>query len=230
VQGLLKWALGTSPKFSGFQRKVLSATVDTVGRGAVVPDPRVKLNQLGIPREMAFNIMAPLVERALVKRGYSPIDAMKMVKERKPQAEDLLKEVMKTHPVLMNRAPTLHKLGIMAFDPVLVNGHVIHVNPSIVSPFNMDFDGDTVNIHAPVTDKAIQEARAKMFPERNLIAMRNREILYKPEKEYQQGLYLATHPKTDPNVRLRTFRSLDEAREAYRQGLLDINDPIEIKP
>lgn len=230
VQGLLKWALGTSPKFSGFQRKVLSATVDTVGRGAVVPDPRVKLNQLGIPREMAFNIMAPLVERGLVKRGYSPIDAMKMVKERKPQAEELLKEVMKTHPVLMNRAPTLHKLGIMAFDPVLVNGHVIHVNPSIVSPFGMDFDGDTVNIHAPVTDKAIQEARAKMFPERNLIAMRNREILYKPEKEYQQGLYLATHPKTDPNVRLRTFRSLDEAREAYRQGLLDINDPIEIKP
>ena len=174
--------------------------------------------------------MAPLVERGLVKRGYSPIDAMKMVKERKPQAEELLKEVMKTHPVLMNRAPTLHKLGIMAFDPVLVNGHVIHVNPSIVSPFGMDFDGDTVNIHAPVTDKAIQEARAKMFPERNLIAMRNREILYKPEKEYQQGLYLATHPKTDPNVRLRTFRSLDEAREAYRQGLLDINDPIEIKP
>ena len=91
---------------------------------------------------MAFGIMAPFVERALVKRGYTPLDAMKQVKDRSQQAKELLLDVMKTHPVLMNRAPTLHKLSIMAFNPVLTPGHAVHVNPSIVTPFNMDFDGD----------------------------------------------------------------------------------------
>lgn len=229
IQGLLKWALGDSPKFSALQRKVLSATVDTVGRGAVVPDPRLKLNELGIPKEMAFNIMAPFVERALVKRGYTPLQAMEKVKKRDSQAQDVLNEVMQTHPVLMNRAPTLHKLGIIAYKPKLVTGHAIHVNPSTVVPFNMDFDGDTVNIHAPVSDKAIKEAYNKMMPERLLIGMRDRSVLYKPEKEYQQGLYIASRMKSGDNVRTRYFNTLEEAKQAYRDGLIDVDDPIEIK-
>jgi len=129
----------------------------------------------------------------------------------------------------MNRAPTLHKLGIIAYKPKLVAGHAIHVNPSTVVPFNMDFDGDTVNIHAPVSDKARKEAYAKMFPERNLIGMRSRSILYKPEKEYQQGLYIATRMKSGDNVRTHYFNTLEEAKQAYRDGLIDIDDPIEIK-
>lgn len=229
VQGLLKWALGDSPKFSSAQRKVISATVDTVGRGVVVPDPRVKLNELGLPVEMAFNIMAPFVQRALVQRGYSPIQAMEKVKARDIQARDVLNEVMKTHPVLMNRAPTLHKLGIMAYNPRLVSGHAIHVNPSTVVPFNMDFDGDTVNIHVPVSDKARQQARDRMFPERNLLSMRDREILYKPEKEYQQGLYIGTRMKQGDNVRTHYFDTVEEARKAFRDGIIDIDDPIEIR-
>jgi len=229
VQGLLKWALGDSPKFSSAQRKVISATVDTVGRGVVVPDPRVKLNELGLPVDMAFNIMAPFVQRALVQRGYSPIQAMEKVKARDIQARDVLNEVMKTHPVLMNRAPTLHKLGIMAYNPRLVSGHAIHVNPSTVVPFNMDFDGDTVNIHVPVSDKARQQARDRMFPERNLLSMRDREILYKPEKEYQQGLYIGTRMKQGDNVRTHYFDTVEEARKAFRDGIIDIDDPIEIR-
>lgn len=229
VQGLLKWALGDSPKFGGFSRKVLSATVDTVGRGAITPDSRLKLNEVGLPEIMAFNIMAPMVERSLVKRGYTPLQAMKMVKERTQQARDVLDEVMKDHPVIMNRAPTLHKLSVMAFNPKLVSGHAIRVNPSIVVPFGADFDGDTVNIHAPVSDKARQEAYARMFPERNLIAMRSRTIAYKPEKEYQQGLYIGTRIKQGADVRTHYFNTLEEAKEAYRQGLIDIDDPIEIK-
>ena len=136
---------------------------------------------------------------------------------------------MKTHPVLMNRAPTLHKLGIMAYNPRLVSGHAIHVNPSTVVPFNMDFDGDTVNIHVPVSDQARQQARDRMFPERNLISMRDREILYKPEKEYQQGLYIGTRMKQGPDVRVHYFNSVDEARKAFRDGIIDIDDPIEIR-
>lgn len=229
VQGLLKWALGESPKWSAFQRKVLGATVDTVGRGVVAANPRLKLNQIGIPKDMAFGIMSPFIARELVRAGYTPVEALKQVKKQTPQAFEKLKEVMKTHPVEMNRAPSLHKLNIMAFEPVLTTGHAIHVNPSIVVPFCMDFDGDQANIHVPVSDGARAEARRRMFPERNLIAMKNRKILYKPEKEYMQGLYIATRMKQGPNVRTRTFRTLEEARAAQRQGLIDVDDPIVIQ-
>lgn len=145
VQGLLKWALGDSPKFGGFSRKVLSATVDTVGRGVITPDARLKLNEVGLPEEMAFNIMAPMVERKLVKEGYTPLQAMKMVKEKHIQARDALDEVMQNHPVLINRAPTLHKLSIIGLNPRLVTGHAIRINPSIVSTLAADFDGDTIS-------------------------------------------------------------------------------------
>ena len=136
---------------------------------------------------------------------------------------------METHPVLMNRAPTLHKLSIMAFNPVLVSGHAIHINPSIVVPFNADFDGDTVNIHAPVSDNAREEARRRMFPERNLIAMKNRQIAYKPEKEYTQGLYTASRINDKSTVHPILFKDLAEALGAYRQGLINIDDPIDIQ-
>ena len=229
IQGLLKWALGDSPKFSAAQRKVIGTAVDTVGRGVITPNPRIKLNQIGLPEEMAFGIFSPLVERALVQRGYTPVDAIKQVHDKTKQAREILLKVMETHPVLMNRAPTLHKLSIMAFNPVLVSGHAIHINPSIVVPFNADFDGDTVNIHAPVSDNAREEARRRMFPERNLIAMKNRQIAYKPEKEYTQGLYTASRINDKSTVRPMLFKDLAEAREAYRQGLINIDDPIEIQ-
>lgn len=150
VQGLLKWALGDSPKFGGFSRKVLSATVDTVGRGVITPDARLKLNEVGLPEEMAFNIMAPMVERKLVKEGYTPLQAMKMVKEKHIQARDALDEVMQNHPVLINRAPTLHKLSIIGLNPRLVTGHAIRINPSIVSTLAADFDGNCCDFDSKV--------------------------------------------------------------------------------
>jgi hypothetical protein len=229
VQGLLKWALGDSPKFGKFQRSVLSTAVDTVGRGVITPDPRLKLNEVGLPEVMAFNIMGPMVQRKLVKQGYTPLQAMEKVKARDVQARDALNEVMIAHPVLINRAPTLHKLSIIGLNPRLVTGNAIRINPSIVSTLAADFDGDTVNIHAPVTDKAREEAYKKMLPERNLIGMRDRKILYKPEKEYQQGLYIATRMKSGPDVRVHYFNTLEEAKQAYREGLIDVDDPIVIK-
>ena len=229
IQGLLKWALGDSPKFSAAQRKIIGIGVDTVGRGVITPNPRIKLNQVGLPEDMAFGIFSPLVERALVQRGYTPVEAIKQVHNKSNQARELLLKVMETHPVLMNRAPTLHKLSIMAFNPVLVSGHALQVNPSIVVPFAADFDGDTVNIHAPVSDNAREEARRRMFPERNLVAMKNRQIAYKPEKEYMQGLYTASRINDKSTVRPMLFKDLAEAREAYRQGLINIDDPIDIQ-
>ena len=145
VGGLLQWALGKgSPKFSAFSRKVLGTSVDTVGRGVIMPDARLTIDELGMPEDMAFDTMAPFVTRALVKRGYTPVAAMGMVKDRHPQALDALKEVMATHPVLLNRAPTLHKFSIMAFRPVLVPGKTIHIHPSVCPGLAADFDGDSI--------------------------------------------------------------------------------------
>ena len=145
VGGLLQWALGKgSPKFSAVQRKVVGMSVDTVGRGAIVPDSRLTIDEVGIPVSMAFSVMAPFVERKLVQRGYTPIAAMKMVKNQDKQALDVLQEVVDTHPVEMNRAPSLHKFNIMAFKPRLVRGHAVHVNPSVCPGFNADFDGDSM--------------------------------------------------------------------------------------
>lgn len=145
VGGLLQWALGKgSPKFSAFSRKVLGTSVDTVGRGVIMPDARLTIDEIGMPADMAFDTMAPFVTRALVKRGYTPVAAMGMVKDRHPQALDALKEVMATHPVLLNRAPTLHKYSIMAFRPVLVPGKTLHIHPSVCPGFAADFDGDSI--------------------------------------------------------------------------------------
>ena len=145
VGGLLQWALGKgSPKFSAFSRKVLGTSVDTVGRGVIQPDARLTIDEIGMPADMAFDTMAPFVTRALVKRGYTPVAAMGMVKDRHPQALDALKEVMATHPVLLNRAPTLHKFSIMAFRPVLVPGKTLHIHPSVCPGLAADFDGDSI--------------------------------------------------------------------------------------
>lgn len=229
IQGLLKWALGDSPKFSAAQRKVIGVGVDTVGRGVVSPNPRLKLNQVGLPEEMAFGIFSPLIERGLVQRGYTPVEAIKQVKTKSNQAREVLLKVMEDHPVLLNRAPTLHKLSIIALNPVLVSGHTLQVNPSIDPPLAMDHDGDAVNIHVPMSYDATEEARRKMLPERNLIAMRNRQIAYKPEKEYMQGLYTASRINTKSTVRPILFKDLAEARAAFRNGTINIDDPIDIQ-
>lgn len=151
VGGLLQWALGKgSPKFSAFSRKVLGTSVDTVGRGVIMPDARLTIDEIGMPADMAFDTMAPFVTRALVKRGYTPVAAMGMVKDRHPQALDALKEVMATHPVLLNRAPTLHKYSIMAFRPVLVPGKTLHIHPSVCPGLAADFDGNCVDFDSEI--------------------------------------------------------------------------------
>lgn len=144
IKGLLKWALGKSPKASAFNMKVLGSTVDTVGRGVVIPSTKIKLNEIGMPIDMAWDVYQPFIVRKLVQQNYSPIDAMKMAKAKAPVAEAALKEAVQERPVVMNRAPSLHKLSLMGFNVKLTNGSAIKVNPSIVVPFGMDFDGDSV--------------------------------------------------------------------------------------
>lgn len=227
VRGLLRWALGTTPKFGGFQRKVLGSTVDTVGRGVVVPDSKLKLNQIGLPQSIAWNIYSPFISRKLVQSGYTPVDALKLTKEKNVRAKEALMQAMQEHPTVMNRAPSLHKLSLMGFQPVLTTGYAIKVNPSIVIPFGMDFDGDSVNIHVPVSKAAIKQVRNNMFPQRNLISARKHKILYAPQKAFMQGLYVATR-MGDSSKGVKTFHSIQQAKQAYKNNQIDIDTPIVI--
>ena len=229
VKGLLRWALGKTPKFSAVQRKVIGSTVDTVGRGVVVPDSHLKLNQIGLPQSIAWNVYAPFITRGLVMSGYSPVDAMKLVKTRNQAAKQLLVKQMAQRPVVMNRAPSLHKLSLMGFWPQLTTGYAIKVPPSIVTPFNMDFDGDTVNIHVPVSKASIKDVVEKMMPQRNLISARKGQILYPPEKAFTQGIYVATRMGEPKAGGIQTFNTVQEAKQAYKKGLIDIDTPIDIK-
>ena len=143
VGGLLKWVFGKgSPKYGAMQRRVIGTAVDTVGRGTVVPNPSLRLNQIGIPEEQAWSIYEPFIVREMVRNGYKVTDAVAKVAERHPAAKGALEKVITKRPVVMNRAPSLHKFSLMGFWPVLTKGRTIQVSPSIVVPFGADFDGD----------------------------------------------------------------------------------------
>lgn len=225
VQGLLKWVFGKKgSKYGAYNRRVLGTAQNIAGRGVVVPNPAMPLNKMGIPIKDAWKVFEPFVVRNMVRSGYTPLSAIRLVNDKDKKAENFLREAVKERPIIVNRAPTLHKYGVMAFEPVLVKGNSVQVSPSVVTPYNMDFDGDTVTYYAPVTKEAVEEARAKMTPEANLISPRDMTAHYKPKNEFVQGLYLATRaPKGQAK---KTFRTVAEAQEAYNKGEIDIDTPI----
>ena len=227
VKGLLRWVLGTSPKTSAVMQKILTSTVDTVGRAVVSPDPSLKLDEIGIPKSIAFSVYKPFVTRALVNMNYTPLEAMKQVEKQTPVATDVLMKVMEKRPVIYNRAPTLHKFSMVGLKPKITAGHVFRFNPSIVGPLAQDNDGDAGNIHVPVSDAAVREVYDKMLPQRNLLSVRKNSIQYPIEKEYRQGIYLASRMKSDKAE--RTVDSLTEAIKMYNNNEIDIDTPIEIR-
>ena len=227
VKGLLRWVLGTSPKTSAVMQKLVTSTVDTVGRGVIAPDPALRLDEIGLPKSVAFEVYKPFVTRALVNMNYTPLEAMKQVEKQTPVATDVLVKVMEKRPVIFNRAPTLHKFSMMGYKPKITAGHIIRVNPSTVGPAAADFDGDQANIHVPVSDAAVREVYEKMLPQRNLLSVRKHSIQYPLEKEYRQGIYLASRMKSDKAE--RTVDSLTEAIRMYNNNEIDIDTPIEIR-
>ena len=227
LKGAIRQVIGTIPKFGMYQSKVISKTQDNVGRSVTVPDKNLDMDQIGIPEDMAWEMYKPHVERKLVQRGYSPVTAKGMIDERNATARHLLEDVMEERPVLMDRAPTWHKFNIMAFKPHIVKGRSIHVCPLIDSGFNMDHDGDTVNIHVPASMKAARQAMDKMLPSKNLFSLTDlKSVRYKPEKEQVSGLWALTRGRTRKPVRV--FGSKQEAIAAYRNGEIGPNDPVEI--
>lgn len=228
LKGAIRQVIGQIPKLGQFQSKVISKTQDLVGRSVITPNRNLDMDQIGIPEEMAWEIFKPFVERKLVQRGYAPLTVKNMIDERNATAKHILEDVMEERPVLMDRAPTWHKFNIMAFRPHITEGRSINVCPLVCGGFNADFDGDTVNIHVPASDKAAKQALDKMLPSKNLFSLTDmKSMRYKPEKEQISGLWALTRGRTRKPVRY--FNSKAEAIAAYRSGEIGPNDPVEIK-
>lgn len=225
VKGLLKHIFGGSPKFGMFQRRVLGAAVDLVGRGVITPNPSLNMDQVGLPESKAWVLYRPFVVGSLVRRGMSAMAAAKAVEQRTPAAKQALLDEMAKRPVIINRAPVLHRYGMMAAWPVLTKGETLQIPPIVTGGFNADFDGDAMNYHVPASDEAVQDAVNKMLPSRNLRAVADFDVHYTPKQEFLYGLHLAT---TARGRRTHTFLSKKDVYAAFRRGEIGIGDIVTI--
>ncbi len=177
-----------------FRKNLLGKRVDYSGRSVIVVGPRLQLHQCGLPKEMAIELFKPFVMKALVERGYTSNikTAKRMIDKLKPEVWDALEEVIREHPVLLNRAPTLHRLGIQAFEPVLVDGKAIQVHPLVCTAFNADFDGDQMAVHVPLSASAQAEARILMLSTHNLFSPADGRPIVAPAQDMVLGAYFLT--------------------------------------
>ena len=215
-----------------FRRNLLGKRVDYSGRSVIVVGPNLKLHQCGLPKSMALELFKPFVIQKLVELNYaSNVKGAKRVIEReRPEVFEVLEDVIKTRPVLLNRAPTLHRLGIQAFEPLLVEGKAIQLHPLVCAAFNADFDGDQMAVHVPLSRKAVEEARRLMISTQNLLKPSDGEPVVAPSKDMVLGVYYLT--MAEPNKLKgdgRTFSSIDEVEMAYANGLLHIHANVNLQ-
>jgi len=226
VKGVLKYVFGDNPKFGVVQRKLLGSTVDTVGRAVITPNPELDMDQVGLPETKAWEIYKPFVIRRLARRGVPPLRAAEMVKNNEKMAMTALQDEMEERPVILTRAPVLHRYGTMAFKPRLVKGETLQVPPLIVKGFAADFDGDAMNYHVPASDDAVRDAMEKMLPSRNLLAVKSFKVHQLPQNEYQGGLYEATAKKSDKPERY--FENKAAMIRALRRGEITADQKVVI--
>ena len=217
-----------------FRKNLLGKRVDYSGRSVIVVGPHLKLHQCGLPKEMALELFKPFVMKTLVERGYTGNikTAKRMIDKMRPEVWDALEEVIKEHPVLLNRAPTLHRLGIQAFEPVLVDGKAIQVHPLVCHAFNADFDGDQMAVHVPLSAYAQAEARILMLSSHNLFSPANGGPIVAPVQDIVLGNYFLTMMRDlNPGERARQYiyASPEEAMLAYDTGELDLQEPIRVR-
>jgi DNA-directed RNA polymerase beta' subunit len=227
AKGFLKIIAGTTSAKEGFfQSKLISRRQDVAGRGVVVPDPDLGIDQIGLPEPMAWKLFRNHAVGELTKAGM-PLDAAAThIKDQTDTARRALLEAMRKVPALMSRAPSLHKFSIQAFEPVLVTGKSIRVNNLIHKGFNMDHDGDAVNIHIPLGHEAIAEARGLM-PSKNLFNPLNKAPVNTPTNETTMGLWKVTNIQQDATP-VKTFASHAEAIAAYERGEIKVDDAIAV--
>ena len=214
-----------------FRQNLLGKRVDYSGRSVIVAGPELKLHQCGLPRRMALELFKPFIMRRLVARGLAlNIRSAKRIVERgKPEVWDILEEVIKDRPVLLNRAPTLHRLGIQAFQPVLISGSAIQVHPLVCVAFNADFDGDQMAVHVPLSKAAVEEANKVMLSVYNMLLPSSGEPVVAPTLDIVLGCYYLTMLKPGMKGEGMIFSSFDEAKLAYEMGIVDVKAEVEVR-
>ena len=222
-----------SGKTGRFRQNLLGKRVDYSGRSVIVVGPELKLYQCGLPKEMALELFKPFVFRKLVEKEIcSNIKSAKRTVERvKPVVWDILEDVIKDHPVLLNRAPTLHRLGIQAFEPVLVEGRAIKLHPLACTAFNADFDGDQMAVHVPLGLEAQAEARILMLASNNILKLSDGQSIVTPTQDMVLGSYYLTQELDKPtdNSKLRAFKDTNEAKMAYMVKDIGLQDWIKVR-
>ena len=203
-----------------FRRNLLGKRVDYSGRSVIVIGPDLKLHQCGLPKKMALELFKPFVMRRLVEYNYAHNikSAKRLVDRESPEVWDVLEEVTKERPVLLNRAPTLHRLGIQAFEVVLIEGSAIQIHPLVCAAFNADFDGDQMAVHVPLSDEAVHEARELMLSSSNLLKPSSGEPIVGPSKDMVLGCYYMTVAAPDAKGAGKVFADPDEVRSGLRSG------------
>jgi len=215
-----------------FRRNLLGKRVDYSGRSVIVVGPNLKLHQCGLPKSMALELYRPFVISKLVSQGYAANikGARRFIERNRPEVWETLEDVITDRPVLLNRAPTLHRLGIQAFEPILIEGSAIQLHPLVTTAFNADFDGDQMAVHVPLSQKAVTEARELMLATKNLLKPANGEPIISPSKDMVLGVYYLTM-KVDEEHRGdgRIFSDLNEVLMAYELGQVDLHAQIKIQ-
>ncbi len=211
-----------------FRRNLLGKRVDYSGRSVIVVGPHLKLHQCGLPKRMALELFRPFVMNKLVERNYAinVKGAKRLIEREEPPVWEVLEDIVKTRPVLLNRAPTLHRLGIQAFEPILVEGSAIEIHPLVCSAFNADFDGDQMAVHVPLSDEAVQEARELMLSSHNLLRPSNGEPEVGPSKDMVLGCYYLTLERPGMKGEGSVFSSFDEVTMAYELGKAHLHAKI----
>ncbi|MBR6585739.1 MAG: DNA-directed RNA polymerase subunit beta' [Firmicutes bacterium] len=220
-----------------FRQNLLGKRVDYSGRSVIVVGPELKFYQCGLPKKMALELFKPFIMKELVEQGYAHNikSAKRMVEKVRPEVWDVLEGVIKEHPVMLNRAPTLHRLGIQAFEPVLVEGKAIKLHPLVCTAFNADFDGDQMAVHVPLSVEAQAEARFLMLSINNILAPKDGSPITTPTQDMILGSYYLTHPGYEERNTYaevgdgKVFTDLDEMLMAYQNGAVGIHANVKVR-
>ncbi|MBP8644518.1 MAG: DNA-directed RNA polymerase subunit beta' [Syntrophobacteraceae bacterium] len=214
-----------------FRQNLLGKRVDYSGRTVIVIGPNLRLHQCGLPKKMALELFKPFIYNKLEEKGYvTTIKAAKKLVEREtPEVWDTLDEVVREFPIMLNRAPTLHRLGIQAFEPILIEGKAIQLHPLVCTAFNADFDGDQMAVHVPLSIEAQAEARVLMMSTNNILSPAHGDPIIVPSQDIVLGIYYMTREKPSARGEGRTFSSRDEVRCAYDAGQADLHARIEVR-
>ncbi|HUG37182.1 MAG TPA: DNA-directed RNA polymerase subunit beta', partial [Candidatus Limnocylindrales bacterium] len=214
-----------------FRQNLLGKRVDYSGRSVIVVGPYLKLHQCGLPKKMAVELFKPFILRKLEERGLASSikAAKKFVEKERPEVWDILEEVIKEHPILLNRAPTLHRLGIQAFEPILVEGKAIEIHPLVCTAFNADFDGDQMAVHVPLSMEAQMEAQVLMLSSNNILSPSNGAPVAIPSQDMVFGIYYLTKERPGAKGEGRLFADSEEVRSAYDAENVDLQARIRLR-